>query len=149
MVREFVSRFVPLLKESLASAPENPRLLWVYGPTQWYAPPGTSAEDVDRRQKAALATYDRALALTRATRTTPDALEPSWGEAELLMSLAWSSLNRTTPDPRSADTYARQALHLVPHWRYVRDILMPQIRRALDAGAPDNGPSAAGPPRRR
>jgi hypothetical protein len=46
------------------------------------------------------------------------------------MSLAWSSLNRATPDPRDAEAYADRALAIVPYWHYVRDILLPQIRRA-------------------
>ena len=44
--------------------------------------------------------------------------------------LAWSQLNRTTPDARAAEEAARQALALVPHWRYVRDILIPQVQAA-------------------
>jgi uncharacterized protein YciI len=68
-----------------------------------------------------------------------DTLEPSWGEPELLMSLAWSNLNRTTPDLNAAEQDAQAALKLVPYWHYVRDILMPQIRaahaKALAAGA--------------
>jgi hypothetical protein len=46
------------------------------------------------------------------------------------MNLAWSNLNKTTPDVRAAENYATQALALVPHWHYVRDILMTQIRNA-------------------
>jgi hypothetical protein len=59
-----------------------------------------------------------------------DPLEPSWGEPELLMSLAWSNLNRTTPDLNAAEQDAQAALKIVPYWHYVRDILMPQIRAA-------------------
>jgi hypothetical protein len=59
-----------------------------------------------------------------------DPLEPSWGEPELLMSLAWSSLNRTSPDLNAAEQDAQAALKLVPYWHYVRDILMAQIRAA-------------------
>jgi len=54
----------------------------------------------------------------------------TWGEPELLMNLAWSNLNRTTPDLNAAEQYAQAALKLVPYWGYVRDILMPQIRAA-------------------
>jgi len=50
--------------------------------------------------------------------------------SELLMSLAWSNLNRTTPDLTAAEQYAEAALKLVPYWHYLRDILMPQIRAA-------------------
>jgi hypothetical protein len=46
------------------------------------------------------------------------------------MSLAWSNLNRTTPDLKAAEQHAQDALKLVPYWHYVRDILMPQIRTA-------------------
>jgi hypothetical protein len=126
-----VSRFVSLLAQVKAVAPDNPRFLWVYGPSQWYAPPGTPADEVARRQATAIATYERGLELARRRRGHPDdPLDPSWGEAELLMSLAWSSLNRATPDPRAAEAYANRALSIVPHWHYVRDILLPQIRRA-------------------
>jgi hypothetical protein len=53
-----------------------------------------------------------------------------------LMSLAWSSLNRATPDLKAAEQNAQAALALVPNWHYVRDILMHQIR---DAKAKQSG----------
>ena len=34
------------------------------------------------------------------------------------------------PDVAAAERYAREALARVPHWHYVRDILLPQIERA-------------------
>jgi hypothetical protein len=46
------------------------------------------------------------------------------------MSLAWSNLNRTTPDLNAAEQDAQAALKIVPYWHHVRDILMPQIRAA-------------------
>jgi hypothetical protein len=46
------------------------------------------------------------------------------------MSLAWSNLNRTTPDLNAAEQDAQAALKMVPFWHYVRDILIPQIRAA-------------------
>ena len=131
-IQELVPRLVRMLEESLAAAPENPRLLWVQGPTLWYARPGLSKAEIAERQGLALATYEKALGLARAQRGTDDPLEPSWGEPELLMNLAWSNLNRTPPDVHAAEKYATQALALVPDWHYVRDILMPQIRRAAD-----------------
>lgn len=63
-----------------------------------------------------------------------DPLEPSWGEAELLMSLAWSHLNKSSPDPEAAQRCADAALELVPYWHYVRDILLVQIRDARGEG---------------
>jgi hypothetical protein len=130
-VRELVPRFVELFEESAATAAENPRLLWVTGASQWYSPEGSSLPEIVERQATALATYQRGLELARQQKgTVTDPLEPSWGEPELLMNLAWSQLNRATPDLSAARSYATQALALIPHWRYVGAILMPQIRAA-------------------
>ena len=78
-----------------------------------------------------MAGYEKGLeAIRNQGKATSDPLEPSWGEPELLMSLAWSNLNRTTPDLKAAKEDADSALRLVPYWHYVRDILLPQIREA-------------------
>ena len=123
-----VNRFVPMMKELATTAPENPRFLWVYGASQWYALPGLSDAQIAERRAAALATYRKGL--EQARRQKPGGpLEPSWGEPELLMNLAWSSLNATPPDLAAAEQHAAAALALVPYWHYLRDILMPQIRR--------------------
>jgi len=115
-----------LIKEAKAAAPENPRLLWVVGPNQWNIPPERGGG-----QDKAIATYQEGLeAIRKQKGTTSDPLEPSWGEPELLASLAWSNLNRTTPDLNAAQEYAEAALKMVPYWHYVRDILMQQIRDA-------------------
>jgi hypothetical protein len=125
-VREFLSKAVPLLNEAEAAEPDNPRLLWVRGGSHWYLPPERGGG-----QEKAIETYQRGLKVIRARRSSGiDGLAPSWGEPELLMNLAWSSLNRSTPDPVAAESYARAALALIPYWHYVRDILMPQIAAA-------------------
>lgn len=125
-----VPRFVDLLKKTMVAAPDNPRLLWVQGASEFYAVPGLTPTQLSDRRAAAMATYQRGLRLIRAQRPGDDPLEPTWGEPELLMNLAWSSLNGTTPDPVAAARYAADALRLVPYWHYVRDILTPQIRAA-------------------
>src|SRR5580698_4209180 len=38
-VQELLQQLSPLLKEALATAPDNPRLLWVLGPIRWSSPP--------------------------------------------------------------------------------------------------------------
>jgi hypothetical protein len=48
----------------------------------------------------------------------------------LMMSLAYSYANETTPDLEAAERNARAALEIVPSWHYVRDILLPQILAA-------------------
>jgi tetratricopeptide (TPR) repeat protein len=114
-----------LLSEAKAAAPDNPRLLWVLGPNQWNVPPASTS------QPKAIEMYERGLKDARAQKNdAADPLEPSWGEPELLMNLAWSNLHRTTPDLVAAENYAQDALKLVPYWHYVRDILLPQIRQA-------------------
>jgi hypothetical protein len=74
--------------------------------------------------------YEKGLATIRKARKSNDPLEPAWGEPELLMSLAYSNLNRAKPDLTAAENNAKAALKLVPYWHYVRDILKPQIEQA-------------------
>jgi hypothetical protein len=127
-VQELLAKGAPLSKEAQAEAPANPRLLWVLGPNQWYTPPERGGG-----QAKALETYQKGLEAARKQRgTVTDPLEPSWGEPELLMNLAWSNQHRTEPDLNAAEKYAQSALELVPNWHYVRDILLPQIREAKE-----------------
>jgi hypothetical protein len=125
-IQELLQQSSPLLKEAMATAPDNPRLLWVLGPIRWSSPPERGGG-----QDKAFELYNRGLEAVRTQkRDVGDALEPTWGEPELLMNLAWSNLNRTTPDLNAAEQDAQAALKLVPYWHYVRDILEPQIHAA-------------------
>ena len=124
---ELIAKAGRVLKEAQAEAPENPRLYWVLGPNVWYAPPERGGS-----QSKAIEMYQRGLELARKDKgRTTDPLDPSWGEPELLMNLAWSNLHRTTADLKAAKSYAQSALELVPFWHYVKDILMPQIDVAI------------------
>jgi len=117
-----------VFKEAEAQAPDNPRLAWVQGPNLWY-----SIQQNRENQLKAIALYERGLETIRAQKkNSGDTLEPSWGEPELLMNLAWSNLHRETPDLKAAQSYAQSALTLVPYWHYVKDILIPQIQNAMD-----------------
>jgi len=125
-VQELLPRIIQLTKESQAAAPENPRVYWVRGPQLWWIP-----ADQGGGHSAAIANYEKGLEAARKHKgTKTNALDPSWGEPELLMSLAWSQLNQTTPNVAAAEESAAKALALVPHWRYVRDILIPQVQAA-------------------
>jgi hypothetical protein len=122
-VQELLQQLSPLLKEAMTAAPDNPRLLWVLGPIRWSSPPERGGG-----QDKAFESYNRGLEEVRnQKRDASDPLKPSWGEPELLMSLAWSNLNRTTPDLNAAEQDAQAALKIVPYWHYVRDVLMPKI----------------------
>jgi hypothetical protein len=112
------------ITDARAAAPDNPRLLWVLGPVYWNIPSGQGGG-----QAKAMEVHEKGLETTRSCKhATTDPLDASWGEPELLMSLAWSNLNRATPDLHAAEQNARSALALVPYWHYVRDILVPQIQ---------------------
>ena len=125
-VREVLLKALSYMTESEVAEPENPRVLWVLGQTRWNMPPergGGQDKAFEAYQKGLKAARERKVAMR-------DPLLPSWGEPELLMNLAWSNLNRSTPDVAAAEQYARSALALVPYWHYVRDILLPQILAA-------------------
>jgi hypothetical protein len=125
-VQELIAQSSPLVKEVKASDPENPRFRWVLGSILWNISPERGGG-----QDKAIENNQKGLEAARKVKGTPgDPLDPSWGEPELLMSLSWSNLNRTAPDPNAAERYAHAALELVPYWHYVCDILMPQIRNA-------------------
>lgn len=126
-VQELLAQVKTLLREAGNADPENPRLAWVIGPNLWYAPP-----EYGGSQEKAMDTYRQGLESIQKLKTTSttDPLNPTWGEAELLMNLAWSNLHRTAPDFDAAESFARRALDLVPYWHYVRDILLPQIHDA-------------------
>lgn len=157
-MKPIVERVRPLMSALRSKPQDNPRMLWVLGQAEWRTPSGWPRERVLAHQERVIASYLRALELVRA-RGLPgrDDLEPRWGEPELLMNLAWSNLNKVTPDLSAAERHAREALRLVPHWHYVRDILLPQILTAKGesaqhdiAGAPGRdlghkNRSAAGP----
>jgi hypothetical protein len=114
------------MAEATKMAPDNPRVLWIQGGGEWYVAAGRGDE-----QMKALRTYERGLEIAQRLKgTVKDPLEPSWGEPELLMSLAWSHLNGANRDLDAAEARARAALAIVPNWHYVRDILLPQIRAA-------------------
>lgn len=130
-VQELVTKAGPLIEQAEAAAPDNPRLFWVLGSIRWYVPPERGGG-----QDKALATQQKGLeAIREHKESASDPLEPTWGEPELLMSLAWSNLNRATPDLNAAEQYAQAALKLVPYWHYVRDILLLQIRAAQTKAA--------------
>jgi hypothetical protein len=125
-VTALLAQLGPITKEAKTADPDNPRLLWVLGPNYWYAPPERGGG-----QAKAIATYESGLEIIRQHMAPPaNPLDPTWGEPELLMNLAWSNLNKTAPDPAAARQYADAALKLVPYWHYVRDILLPQIQSA-------------------
>ena len=125
-VSALVNQLNPLIQEAYKAQPNNPRVLWVVGNNRWWTPP-----EYGGSQAKGIAAYEQGLEAARRQRgETGDPLEPSWGEPELLMSLAWSHLNGNSPDLDAAERYARAALELVPYWYYVRDILLPQILEA-------------------
>jgi hypothetical protein len=120
--KELVGQILPLLKEAIESAPDNPRLNWVRGPIFWNTPPERGGG-----QDKAIENYQHGLQVCSKIKTSDDPLEPSWGTPELMMSLAYCYLNADSVDLNAAERYARNALEIVPYWHYVRDILLPQI----------------------
>lgn len=135
-MQPIIDRVRPMMTTLRSRELQHPRLLWVLGQAEWRTPAGWPKERVLAHQQRVIASYLHALELVRAQRIpSSDDLEPRWGEPELLMNLAWSNLNKVTPDLSAAERHAREALRLVPHWHYVRDILLPQILEAKEESA--------------
>ncbi len=108
--RELFQESTTLLNQALTEAPNNLRLLWVQGANQFYSREGDG-------QQRAIATYERGLGLVRKQKNAAaDALEPRWGEPELLMNLAFANLHKSSPDLQAAEDYAESAVALVPYW---------------------------------
>jgi hypothetical protein len=132
--REY-KRLWDLLAELQKAAPQNPRVAWVLG---------TVMRDTPVKQgggpEKSVATFRDGLDWAR-KQTIADAADPAWGEAELLLGLTLARLNAKPPNPDAADHYAHAALNIEPNWRYVKDILLPQIQAARDkANAPPAKP---------
>jgi predicted enzyme related to lactoylglutathione lyase len=122
----FRAELQPLLRQIRTVSPDNPRMIFVASASLFWTPPASGG---DREQ--ALTMLERGIRIAASRPAGGDSLRPSWGEAELHMLLGWFSLNLSRPDVASALGHAEAALTLRPHWRYVRDNLLPQIRARL------------------
>lgn len=124
--RAWIDKTWKHLKRARELSPKNPRLPWVEAVIWYNIPPERGGS-----QEKAIAMYREAVGLAREERVA-DPLWPDWGEPEALMSLAWCLLNRaSSPDPAGARDSAEAALRLRPDWFYVREVLKPQIEKAL------------------
>ena len=122
----FMNELRPLLQRLRQEAPDNPRMIFVASATLFWTP-----TDRGGSREQAIAMLERGVRLAAARRPITDRLTPTWGEAELHMLLGWFSLNLDPPEPVKALRHAETALALRPHWRYVRDNLLPQIRQRM------------------
>ena len=123
-----LAQMMPLVKEAKAEAPDNPRLIWVCGPILWHTPVDKGG-GIDK----VIQSYERGLEICSKLTAPTDPLAPAWGKPELLMSLSYTQLAKSPPQLDKAEQHARAALALVPHWHYLRDILLPQIASAQSA----------------
>jgi hypothetical protein len=121
---QILKEFLPVYREMAAQGTENPRALWIIGGSELGAPPPYGG-----KPEKASATFLRGVAAARreAQHAPEAAYVPTWGGPENMMSLAWLYGNSTLKNRDLALAYAEGALAAVPHWHYVRDILLPQI----------------------
>jgi catechol 2,3-dioxygenase-like lactoylglutathione lyase family enzyme len=120
----FMAELRPLMRHVRQAAPDNPRMMVVASASLFWAPPDAGG---DREQ--AVTMLERGTRIAASQRPGADRLKPAWGQAELHMLLAWFSLNLAPPDVAGALGHGEAALSLRPNWRYVRNNLLPQIRR--------------------
>lgn len=141
--KKLLEEGITVLEKVRARAEGNPRSLWIVGGMEAY---GASQRNGDGAARA-LATYRRGLAAARAEALSAAGRQPwvpAWGTPELLMSLAWAYANGPAPNREVARAYAEAALAMVPDWRYVRDVLVPQIEKLPEpvSAPPPPTPSA-------
>jgi catechol 2,3-dioxygenase-like lactoylglutathione lyase family enzyme len=125
--KEFLAEVQPIYQKLKARAPDNPRAMFVLAPSLFYVP-----SDRGGGQQQALALLERGIGIAESLPPARDSLAPSWGLAELHMLSGWFALNLNPPDGATALRHAETALTLRPTWRYVRAILLPQIRRQTE-----------------
>lgn len=123
---ERIARLRALLSDLEKTAADNPRYVWAWGMAFFNLPPekGGGPERV-------IQAYLKALeAVRKSERVVKTPLDPTWGEPELCVNLAYSYLHQPAPDLTLARKYVEEAIRLVPSWHYARDILRPQIEAA-------------------
>ena len=123
--REY-KRLWELLVETQKQAPQNPRLAWVFGTVKWDTPVKQGGG-----QDKAVQSFRDGLDWVR-KQTIADATDPAWGEAELLLGLALARLRGKPQNLDAAGHYAAAVLNVEPNWRYVKDVLIPQIQAAKE-----------------
>lgn len=120
-----------LIEAARAAGPDNPRMLWIYGWYLYYGQPPKAGPG------ASVAALRSALEAAKREQQAPRPLAaPRWGEAELLMALAWVESSRPDPKLAEADALAHQAQALVPDWHYLKAFLVPQIHTKMAAAEP-------------
>ena len=124
---ERMTRLRALAKDLKETAADNPRYLWAWGMALFSAPAdkGGGPDNVIKAYLKALEGIQNGAGKPK----TP--LDPSWGEPELYVNLAYSYLNKPDPDPQLAKQYVDEAIRRAPNWHYARDILRPQIEQAM------------------
>jgi hypothetical protein len=132
-------RLWDLLVETRKQAPQNPRLAWVLGTVEWDTPVKQGGG-----QDKAVQSFREGLDWVR-KQTIADATDPAWGEGELLLGLALARLRGKPQNLDAAGHYAAAVLNVEPEWRYVKDVLIPQIQAAKEKA---NAPPSPAPKRR-
>jgi hypothetical protein len=115
----------PMGRELHQNGGQNPRALWIMGGLALWAPPPHGGD-----ARKALALYRRGLEASRQEALDVEgepAWVPAWGGPEILMSLSFLHAQGPQPDRALAQAYLDGALTAVPHWRYVAEVLRPQV----------------------
>jgi hypothetical protein len=140
--RPILEEAMPTFRWVMQYTGDNPRALWIKGGFQMVVPPESGGDPA----KAAATLREGVDCAWREAQALPAAPSwvPTWGGPENLMNLAYMYANGSAPDRALAMAYAQGALTAVPHWHYVRDVLLPKIQ-ALPGPAAAPVPAPAAP----
>ncbi len=122
-----VNRLRALFADLKTTAAGQPRYVWAWGMAAFGAPPerGGGPDNVIRAYLQALD------GMKHGAGQPSSPLDPSWGEPELNVNLAYSYFNKPDRDLALARTYVDEAVRLAPNWHYAKDILRSQIDAAI------------------
>ena len=129
---KILADYIPVVRDLMARGNENPRALWLIGGMQLQAPPPTGGD-------AGQGGFDdakgsRGGASRGAGERRGASLRPPVGKCGEPDEPGLPLFEQQHPKPRAGHGLRRGGLVAAPDWRYVRDVLLPQIRALSEAG---------------
>lgn len=123
---ELIPNVAAMTKKALELAPNNPRIVLTVAQNIFYTP-----EQYGGSQERGIARYLEAIRLFEKTPNQPPSVLPSWGHEIAYAWLGSAYLNLKKPNVTKALEAFENALELRPDFAWVKDTMLPQVRKQL------------------